>query len=223
MDRAQRELWQFSWLAFLPHCTRSAWLWLLPGCLSWLLAPASLRDWGLPTPSPGSAFTLSCHCFPEGRLLSSKGEDLKLETLSQTKKPQISLPMDIGLVPYLTWVKLGQTNSLGYITQQSNLIFHSFCFIQTVARASLAIEKITLNCSKLCRKITVTNTIISHQKTNVLKPAIHAGGAQEFHFLIGCPAIQEHISHSLGHSNEAEEVIWFKEMAFCLLPLLFTH
>lgn len=162
--------------------------------------------------------------LPGGQTALLQGRRLlKLETLSQTKKPKISLPMDIGLVPYLTWVKLGQTNSLGYITQQSNPIFHSFCFIQTVARVSLAIEKITLNCSKLCRKITVTNTIISHQKTNVLKPAIHAGGAQEFHFLIGCPAIQEHISHSLGHSNEAEEVIWFKEMAFCLLPLLFIH
>lgn len=92
-----------------------------------------------------------------------------------------------------------------------------------MARASLAIKKITLNCSKLWRKITVTNTILFHKKTNVLKPAIYSRGAQEFHLLLGRPATQEHISHSSGHSNEAEEVTWFREMAFCLLLLLFTH
>lgn len=69
----------------------------------------------------------------------------------------------------------------------------------------------------------VTNTVIFHKKTNVLKAALQARGAQGCHLSLGCPASQEHASHSSDHSTEAEEVIWFKEMASCLLLPLFTH
>ena len=42
----------------------------------------------------------------------------------------------------------------------------------------------------------VINTVIFPKKMNVLKPAIHARGAQEFRLLLGCPATQEQESHS---------------------------
>ena len=82
---------------------------------------------------------------------------------------------------------------------------------------------ITLYCSKLGRKIIVINTVIFYKKMNVLKPTIHAREAQEFQLLLGHLATQEQEIHSSDHSKEAQEVVWFKEMASHLLLPLFTH
>ena len=96
-----------------------------------------------------------------------------------------------------------------------------------MAKVSVAIKKITVNCSKLCRKITVTNTIIFRKKTNVLEPAICARGAQEFPLLIGCqpPRSTEVIPRAtatrLKRSSGSRK--WLFASSSCSLPTKKTN